>query len=85
MCLILANLYVPLTCIEKVNLSMSLHFRKACNDPRIGTLWKAKKTVRELQNWHATCSTYISGKSQFNLFPKENNHFLPVTDEDEMN
>lgn len=57
MCLILVHPYVPLTCIEMLNLSMSLHFRKACNDPRIGTLWKAKKTVRELQTRHATCST----------------------------
>lgn len=44
--LILVHLFVPLTCIEKVNPSMSLHFHKACNDPRIGSLWKAKKTVR---------------------------------------
>lgn len=82
MCLILVHLYVPLTCIEKVNLSMSLHFRKACNDPRIGTLWN-KKTVREFQNWQHV----ISGKNHSSepFFPKENINFLPVTDEDEMN
>ena len=65
MCLILVHLYVQLTCIEKVNLSMSLHFRKACKDPRIGTLWKAKKTVRELQSGCATCSTCHQWKTQF--------------------
>lgn len=40
-------IYVPLTCIERVNLSMSLHFHKVCIYPCIGSLWKFEKAVRE--------------------------------------
>lgn len=38
---------VALTCIEKVNLGMSLHFHMACVDPRNGFLWKSKKDVKK--------------------------------------
>lgn len=44
--LIPVHLCVPLTCIGKVNPSTSLRFHKAGNDPRIGSLWGAKNTVR---------------------------------------
>lgn len=74
MCLILVHQYVPLTCIEKVNLSMSLHFRKACNDPRIETLWN-KKTVRELQNWQHVISGKITVQNL--SFPKKILTFCP--------
>lgn len=38
---------VALTCIEKVNLGMSLHFHMACVDPRNGFLLKSKKDVKK--------------------------------------
>lgn len=47
--------YVSLTCTERVNLSMSLHFHKVCIYPRNGNLWKLEKFVRE-QNWQTTLS-----------------------------
>lgn len=45
-------IYVPLTCIEWVNLSMSLHFHRVCIYPRNGTLWKWEKWVREPHSWN---------------------------------